>query len=132
MAGHTSDRISIHAGNQDDEFALHPCWRGANDEELTASPFCSAREEAELEMREVNELLEDVLEKAPSDAAAEILVDRRSGGFDVQLNIHSSQGVFGRGQGGSTFRKVVEDLLTEMRSEIEEWKRHRRLNTDSE
>lgn len=121
-------RISIHAGNLDEHYSPHPLWKDENENELEACPF-SSENEASRELHELNELIEGFLDKAPSDANAEVRIKKTPEGFDACIEVFSSQRAFGPVQrAGTKFRDVVENLLEEMREEIEEWKRHRSLN----
>jgi hypothetical protein len=123
------ERISIHAGNRDECFSPHPLWRDENENELEACPF-SATEDASRELHELNEIIESFLERAPSDANAEVRIHKTAdGGFDARIDVYSSQRSFGPVQRiGTKFRDVVENLVDEMKEEIEEWKRNRSLN----
>ncbi|MES2963842.1 MAG: hypothetical protein V4760_08120 [Bdellovibrionota bacterium] len=121
-------RISIHAGNLDERYSPHPLWKDENDKELVACPF-SASEDASRELHELNEIIESFLDRAPSDANAEVRIQRTADGFDATIDVYSSQRSFGPVQRiGTKFRDVVEGLMDEMKEEIEEWKQNRSLN----
>jgi hypothetical protein len=125
-----SQRISIHAGNIEESYRPHPTWMDENDHELDACPFAETENEAASELHELNALIERFLDRAPSDANAEIRIHKTvDGRYDAHIDVHSSQRSFGPVHRlGYKFRDVVECLVEEMRDEIEEWKRNRNLN----
>lgn len=124
------ERISIHAGNADDIYSPHPRWKDENENELETCPFSESKDEAARELHELNEFIEGFLERAPSDANAEVRIQRTAdGSYDATIDVHSSHRSFGpKQQVGTKFRDVVENLFNDMRDEIEEWKSKRSLN----
>ncbi len=125
-----SEHISIHAGNIEESYRPHPQWKDQDDKELETCPFAASESEAARELHELNEIIEAFLDKAPSDANAEVRIHKTAdGGFDARMEVYSSQRSFGPFQKiGTTCREAVESIVDEMREEIDEWKKHRSLN----
>lgn len=81
-------------------------------------------------LQEVNERIRELLDLAPSDSSAEILMRKVSDGYKGYVKITSQTRKF---VGGST-RDSVTDFLDKAFSDIErqiaDWKRHRNVRND--
>lgn len=129
-----TSRVLIHADNSDREGGNHPQWRGEGDEELTRFPF-----EAELEgdldeirgINEINSRLERVLDKAPSDSTANLLVRRTKTGYKAFLRIRSVSRKFKSFVSGRRLMDVVERAIRDVRNQIDDWKENRQLAGDA-
>jgi hypothetical protein len=74
---------------------------------------------------ELNQRIRAVLEEAPSDATAELQIQKSRGGYKGFLKVYSRQRKFVGGAESRSFADVVEDLFREVRQQIKEWKRDR-------
>lgn len=123
-------RILIHADNADREAGMHPQWRGDGDQELTQFPFGKEHENALTNMNgmtEINYHLERVLDKAPSDSTANLLVRKTKDGFKAFLHIRSANQKFKSFISGRRLMDVVEHTIRDVRSQIDDWKSRRQL-----
>jgi hypothetical protein len=80
---------------------------------------------SEEERVELEAQLRRVMEQAPSDAFAEFMVVRSSDGYKGYLKIYSRQRKFVGGCSGKKLREVVETIFSEIRSQIDSWRRER-------
>lgn len=120
-----TSRVLIHADNADREGGNHPEWRG--DEAIADGEFA----EEENAMSEINSRLERMLDKAPSDSTANLLVRRtRDGGYKAFLRIRSVNQRFKAFISGKQLRDVVERVIKDVRGQIDEWKENRELIND--
>jgi hypothetical protein len=122
-----SSRILIHADNADREGGNHPLWKGAGDQELTACPFAEADLDHMKGMSEINSRLERVLDKAPSDSTANLLVRKTKDGYRAFLKIRSANQRFAGSMSGRRLIDVVERVIKDVRGQIDDWKQHRQL-----
>lgn len=76
-------------------------------------------------MRTINERIRDLLDEAPSDASAELLVRKGTGGYKGMLKIYSQQRKFVGGAQSERFLDVVDEIFREVREQIDDWKRDR-------
>ena len=122
-------RVMIHADNGDLEGGNHPQWKGDDGEELTSFPFANSNHEfEELDgMIEINARLERMLDKAPSDSTANLLVRKTANGYKAFLRVRSSNRGFKSFITGQRLRDVVERVVLEVRSQIDGWKESRQL-----
>jgi len=119
-----SSRVLIHADNADRGGGNHPEWRG--DEAIADGEFDDANA-----MMEINSRLERVLDKALSDSAVNLLVRRtRDGGYRAFLRIRSANQKFKSFISGKRLRDVVETAITDVRTQIDQWKENRELLND--
>lgn len=78
---------------------------------------------------ELNERLQGLLDEAPSDASAEILVRKINGVYRGVLKVASLQRKFAGGSTGVNLTDLFERIFRQVHEQIVEWKRHRQLNT---
>ena len=131
MHTHTeTSRVFIHADNSDQAGGNHPRWRGDDNRELTAFPYlteigCDLNENSAVTA--INSHLEGVLEKAPSDSIANLLVRKTASGFKAFLHIRSSKQKFKSFTRGRRLSDVVELAIRDVRAQIDKWKETRQL-----
>jgi hypothetical protein len=86
-------------------------------------------------IREINNRLREVVEKAPSDASVQFILRRVSVGakmgFKGLLRIRSSHNRFVSGASGEKLFEVVNTILNEVSGQIRGWKRTRELQAVS-
>ncbi len=82
-------------------------------------------------IREINDRLKEMMEEAPSDASAELIVRRVGHGFKGFLKVCSSQRKFIGGSAGPKLFEVVNSIFDEVRSQIRTWKRTRFVGAGS-
>ncbi|MES2857207.1 MAG: hypothetical protein V4692_15165 [Bdellovibrionota bacterium] len=114
-------KITIHSGVNESGAELHPCWRGDDDQELTDCPLDSD----EGEMAEINQRLQSILDRAPSDASAELSIQKSEDGYHGLLNVYSIHRHFSGGYDGSRLRDVIDRVVSEVYEQINDWKRSR-------
>ncbi|HVK62740.1 MAG TPA: hypothetical protein VM432_14375 [Bdellovibrionales bacterium] len=114
-------KITIHTGGTENGAELHPSWRGENDEEITDCPL--APEEGE--MLEINQRLQTILDRAPSDASAELSIRRTDDGYRGLLNVYSLHRHFSGGFKGARLREVIDRVVADVFEQINDWKRSR-------
>ncbi len=122
-------RVMIHACSAEGESALHPQWRGHENLELTSCPY--SEQDGVKDMSEINSRLVRLLDKAPSDSSANLLLRKTKDGYKAFFRIRSSA-AFGEKRfagfiSGRRLIDVVEKVMTDVRSQIDEWKLTRRL-----
>ncbi len=76
-------------------------------------------------MKVINDRIRSVLEEAPSDSTAELLVRRTRDGYKGLLKVYSQQRKFVGGQTVGKFADLIEQLFSEVHEQIEDWKRGR-------
>ena len=76
-------------------------------------------------MHTINARIRDLLEEAPSDASAELLVRKGTTGYKGMLKIYSAQRKFVGGAQSERFLDVIEECFREVREQIDDWKRDR-------
>jgi hypothetical protein len=137
MQSHTSkknsvetSRVFIHADNADKEGGNHPHWKGDGDRELTTFPFLSEIDDdldENTAITAINSHLERVLDKAPSDSTANLLVRKTANGFKAFLRIRSTNRKFKSFISGRRLTEVVEHAIRDVRAQIDAWKETREL-----
>jgi hypothetical protein len=80
------------------------------------------------EMRDINRRLQSVIDEAPSDAVVELEVMREREGYKAMLKIFSSQARFVGGSRAGQFAEVIDEIFTEVRSQLHDWKDQRKLD----
>jgi hypothetical protein len=80
-------------------------------------------------MGDIDEAIRLVLEEAPSDSGAELVVRRTRGGYKGLLTVYSRQGKFIGGSVGEKLTDVVKKIFAEVHDQIGEWKKHRLVQT---
>lgn len=122
-------RVMIHADNADREGGTHPRWRGEGDQELTSFPFAAPDGDFDETkgIHEINAKLERVLDKAPSDSTANLLVRKTKDGYKAFLRIRSTNQRFKSFMSGRRLRDVVERAIKDVRHQIDDWKNTRHL-----
>ena len=123
-----NDRVMIHADSTDHEGGHTPQWKGSGDEEITSFPFEDAGFDNASGMTDINSRLEHMLDKAPSDSSANLLVKKtRDGSYKAFLRIRSANRRFAGFIRGSKAIDVVERVIKDVRGQIDEWKSNRDL-----
>lgn len=130
-----TSRILIHAGaTSKDEVAGHPSWRGENDRVLEDCSFATSFESGEGSidskeaMTEINYKIEHVLDKAPSDATANLILKKtRDGGYRAFFKVRSAQAKFAGFIRGNSLIDVVDKVVKQVRTQIDDWKQSRQL-----
>ncbi len=122
-------RVMIHASSAEDESALRPQWRGHENLELTTCPY--SEQDGITEMSEINTRLIRLLDKAPSDSSANLLLKKTKDGYKAFFRIRSAV-AFGEKRfagfiSGRRLIDVVERVMTDVRLQIDDWKLTRRL-----
>lgn len=79
-------------------------------------------------VRDINEQLQRVLDRAPSDASATLLIRKVQDGYKGLLKIYSRQRRFVGGSVDHYLPTVVASIFEEVREQIEDWKRTRSLD----
>lgn len=125
-----TSRVLIQANGSESEAGTHPSWRGGRDEELTSSPFESESESAN-DMSEINARLERLLEKAPSDSSANLLLRKTKTGYKALLRVRSAHQKFNGFISGRRLIDVVERVLRDVKTQIDDWKDKRHLVDES-
>lgn len=120
-------RILIHASNSDAEGGQHPSWRGESDLEITTVAFNA---EDGVDMSGINAQLERLLDKAPSDSTANLLLKKTKGGYKAFFRIRSAQNRFKGFISGRRLVDVVERVMRDVKSQIDQWKETRRLSDE--
>ena len=80
-------------------------------------------------MGDIDEAIRQVLEEAPSDSGAELVVRKARGGYKGLLTIYSRQGKFVGGSVGEKLTDVVKKIFSEVHEQISDWKKHRLVQT---
>ncbi len=125
--GHS--RILIHASSSENEICQHPRWHGDSNREITECPFSA--EDGVTEMSEINARLERVLDKAPSDSTANLLLKKTSDGYKAFFKLRSTQSQFSGFIKGACLVDVVERVFREVRLQIDDWKETRHVAEDA-
>lgn len=76
-------------------------------------------------MREVNSRIRELLEFAPSDATAELEIQRDRNGFQGLLRVFSQQRRFVGGSRDKDFSELIDRIFEEVWNQISEWKKER-------
>ena len=76
-------------------------------------------------VREINERIKAVLDEAPSDASAELVVRKTKGSYRGFLKLFSRQRRFVGGGSGPRLHDVIEQMVREVRTQIKQWRRER-------
>lgn len=96
-----------------------------NIDPVTAQEIVSRGEHT---MREINDRIRSLIDCAPSDAGAELVVHKTPVGYKGLLKIHSRHRRFVGGDSGPEFQEVLDRIFEEVREQIEDWKRDRDLD----
>ena len=124
--GHS--RILIHASSSESDICQHPRWHGESNKEITECPFTA--EDGVTEMSDINVRLERVLDKAPSDSTANLLLKKTSDGYKAFFKLRSTQNQFSGFIKGKSLVDVVERVFHEVRQQIDDWKETRHVAED--
>lgn len=129
MSNEETSRILIHAGANTDDIGKHPEWRGNNDRELQDCAFASELEgiNARDAMTDINSRIEHVLDKAPSDSTANLLLRKTKDGYRAFFKVRSAQGKFTSFIRGRTLIETVDRVVNQVRKQIDDWKEQRQL-----
>ena len=124
-----TSRILIHAGATSEDVGKHPEWRGDNDRELSNCAFAESEPDLDAKeaMSDINHRIEHVLDRAPSDASANLLLRKSKDGYRAFFKIRSAQGKFSGFIRGKNLIETVDKVLSRVRGQIEDWKETRRL-----
>lgn len=118
-------RILIHASSGDAEAGHHPLWKGDKNREIAT---CAISEgDGVKEMAEINARFERVLDNAPSDSTANLLLRRTKDGYKAFFRIRSTQSRFTGFISGRRLGDVVERVMNDVRLQIDAWRATRRL-----
>lgn len=79
-------------------------------------------------MREINDRIQAVLDRAPSDASAFLLIRLGHRGYKGVLKVASRQRKFIGGGAAADFGDVVDRVFSEVNEQIEQWKKQRFLD----
>lgn len=82
-------------------------------------------------MQKINAKIRQILEKAPSDATAELEVGRDQDGFHGLLKIVSQQRKFVGGGRGKVFADVIDQIFAEVWKQISSWKKERDIEFEA-
>lgn len=99
--------------------------RQAHMDEQTKKELEKSGQEA---MRDINSRIQEILDRAPSDSSAHLLIRADDGGFKAVLKIISSQQKFVGGDKGEDFRVLMDRVFGEVHHQIREWRRTRFTN----
>lgn len=136
MAVNDTTRIVIHAGVADHEIGQHPEWRNEQNIVLEECVFSTADEDGteqldgKAAMEEINSRLERVLDKAPSDASADLVLRKTRDGYRAFFKIRSAHKKFGGMIRGRRLLDVVDRVFNQVRGQIDTWKEKRELATE--
>lgn len=72
--------------------------------------------------------LDDLLEKAPSDATSNSLFTKMKKGYTGMLNVISSQGKFVATAAGRDMNETIRSLFNEIHQQLKVWRAHRYLS----
>ncbi len=124
-----TSRILIHAGATSEDVGKHPEWRGENDRELAECEFVSSEIglDAKETMTDINSRIEHVLDKAPSDSTANLLLRKTKDGYRAFLKVRSAQGKFAGFIRGRNLIETVDRVVSQVRKQIDDWKEQRQL-----
>lgn len=126
-----TSRIMIHVDSLDTNNGTHPRWKGADNVELSTCPFEDVSVQSTSEMTAINSRLELMLDKAPSDSSANLLVRKTKDGYKAFLRIRSVNSRFASFIFGAGLIDVVEKVILDVRSQIERWKQTRTLKDET-
>lgn len=124
-----TSRILIHAGATSDDIGKHPEWRGNNDRALDECDFAVAEKglDAKETMSDINSRIEHVLDKAPSDSTANLLLKKSKDGYRAFFKVRSAQGKFVGFIRGRNLIETVDRVVNQVRKQIDDWKENRQL-----
>ena len=80
------------------------------------------------EMSEINRRLQSVVDEAPSDSVVELEVMKEPRGYKALLKVYSSQARFVGGSRAGKFNDVIDDIFSEVRAQLHDWKGRRNLD----
>jgi hypothetical protein len=123
-------RVMIHADSSDCEGGYHPQWKGEGDKDLSVCPFLETGFDSLSGMSEINSRLERMLDKAPSDSTANLLVRKTNDGYKAFLRIRSANSRFTGFIRGAHLIDVVERVIKDVRGQIDNWKISRQLTDE--
>ena len=78
-------------------------------------------------MSEINNRIEHVLDRAPSDSSANLLLRKSGDGYRAFFKVRSAQGKFAGFIRGKNLIETVDKVLSKVRTQIDDWKETRRL-----
>lgn len=81
-------------------------------------------------VQELDRRMKALMEKAPSDATSQLVIRKSKEGYKGLLKITSLQGKFVAGQVHRCFTQMMNELFAEARAQIDQWKRHRFIDSD--
>ncbi len=81
-------------------------------------------------MRRINERIRHLLDIAPSDASAELIIRKSRAGYKGLLKIYSQQRRFTGGNTGRILSEVFDRIFDEVRGQIDDWKGQRFNDVD--
>lgn len=124
-----NSRVLIHAGASTDDVGKHPEWRGSDDQEISDCTFAASENDlsGKEAMSDINHRIEHVLDRAPSDSTANLLLRKSKDGYRAFFKIRSAQGKFVGFIRGKNLIETVDKVLSQVRGQIENWKETRRL-----
>jgi hypothetical protein len=124
--------IRIQSGNSWNGEQIQPEWLDSDGHKVDTLPDESAPRPAGEQIQNINRQLQEVLEAAPSDASAELVVQKDTDGYRSLLKIHSLQRRFVTGAHGHLFTEVIEHVLAQVRRQITQWSQERLVLTGDE
>ena len=127
-ASSNENRVMIHASSSEGEAGHQPQWRGQHDREITSCPY--SEQDGVAAMSEINSRLERILDKAPSDSSANLLLRKTKDGYKAFFRVRSAQQRFAGFISGRRLIDVVERVMKDVRGQIDDWKETRRLADD--
>lgn len=81
-------------------------------------------------INEMNERLEEIMDRAPSDSSAELHVRKSESGYKGTLKVNSQQRRFVGGGSGPDIMDVFEKVVDEVQDQISEWSKGRNVTAD--
>ena len=123
-------RVMIHADSSDREGGYRPQWKGEGDTALSECPFEESGFDSVSGMSEINSRIERMLDKAPSDSTANLLVRKTKDGYKAFLRIRSANSRFTGFIRGRKLIDVVERVIKDVRGQIDDWKSNRQLSDE--
>jgi hypothetical protein len=80
------------------------------------------------EVAEMKARLSGLLEKAPSDASATLLIRKDGNDYQALLKIRSLHNKFVSACRSSDFKQMVDTIIRDTKRQIDEWKKERLTN----
>jgi predicted ATP-grasp superfamily ATP-dependent carboligase len=73
-------------------------------------------------LSEINSRIRSMLDRAPSDASVQLQMRKERDGYMGLLKVQSQQRKFVGAKVDQRFSKVIDDIFSQVRSQIEEWR----------